>query len=75
MTMPEQMQAAVFSGPGGKSLESVDTPKFLQPTDTSANSYLIMHSARLKEMGVKEVRGQIFDGNIPLSAINKGPVV
>jgi hypothetical protein len=33
-----------------------------------------MHSARLKELGVKEVRGQIFDVNIPLSTINKGPV-
>ena len=47
---------------------------YLFEDEVSANSYLKMHSARLKEMGVKEVRGQIFDVNIPLSAINKAPI-
>ena len=47
---------------------------YLFQDEASAHSYLRMHSARLKEMGVKEVRGQIFDVNIPLSTINKGPI-
>ena len=33
MTMPKQMQAVVYGGPGVKSLETVPTPKILQPTD------------------------------------------
>lgn len=33
-----------------------------------------MHAARLKEMGVEEVRGVIFDVNQPLTTINKGPI-
>lgn len=33
MTLPKQMQAIVYGGPGIKSLESVATPKILQPTD------------------------------------------
>ena len=33
MTMPKQMQAVVYGGPGVKSLETVATPKILQPTD------------------------------------------
>lgn len=47
---------------------------YLFEDEASANAYLKMHSARLKEMGVKEIRGQIFDVNIPLSTINKAPV-
>ncbi|MCZ8488212.1 YdhR family protein [Vibrio lentus] len=35
---------------------------------------LAMHSARLKEMGIEEVRGVIFDVNQPLTTINKGPI-
>ena len=34
-----------------------------------------MHAARLKEMGIQEVRGHIFDVNVPLSTINNGPIV
>ncbi|MBW3694492.1 monooxygenase [Vibrio sp. T187] len=41
---------------------------------TSAQNYLAMHSARLKQMGIKEVRGMIFDVNQPLSEINQGPL-
>lgn len=33
MTMPKQMQAIVYGGPGVKSLDTVPTPKILQPTD------------------------------------------
>lgn len=47
---------------------------YLFEDQASANSYLEMHSARLKGMGIKEVRGQIFDVNVPLSTINKGPI-
>lgn len=47
---------------------------YLFEDEESARAYLKMHSARLKEMGIKEVRGRIFDVNIPLSVINKSPV-
>jgi len=47
---------------------------YLFENEATAKDYLEMHTARLKEMGVKEVRGQIFDVNIPLSTINKAPV-
>lgn len=47
---------------------------YLFEDEASADAYLKMHSARLKEMGIKEVRGQVFDVNLPLSAINGGPV-
>lgn len=47
---------------------------YLFEDEASATSYLKMHSARLQKMGVKEVRGQIFDVNTSLTAINKGPV-
>lgn len=46
---------------------------YLFEDETSASNYLRMHSARLKEMGIDEVRGRIFDINVPLSTINKGP--
>lgn len=47
---------------------------YLFEDEASARSYLKMHSARLKAMGVKEIRGQIFDVNMPLSTINNAPV-
>lgn len=47
---------------------------YLFEDEASAKSYLEMHSARLKKMGVDKVRGQIFDVNSALSAINKAPV-
>ncbi|MCA2417398.1 YdhR family protein, partial [Vibrio chemaguriensis] len=37
-------------------------------------AYLEMHAARLRKMGVVEVRGQIFDINVPLTTINQGPI-
>lgn len=48
---------------------------YLFKDESSAISYLEMHTARLKEMGVSEVRGIIFDINLPLTNINQGPVV
>ena len=40
----------------------------------SAQNYLDMHTHRLKQMGVPEVRGIIFDVNVPLTEINQGPI-
>lgn len=47
---------------------------YLFENKATAQNYLDMHSARLKEMGVENVRGHIFDVNGPLSSINKGPI-
>lgn len=47
---------------------------YLFEDESSAQAYLKMHIARLKEMGIAEVRGLILDINVPLTTINKGPV-
>jgi hypothetical protein len=47
---------------------------YLFEDEASAQAYLVMHTARLKEMGIQDVRGQIFDVNVPLSTINHGPI-
>lgn len=47
---------------------------YLFEDQVTANNYLKMHAARLKQMGVTEVRGIIFDVNQPLTEINQGPV-
>lgn len=47
---------------------------YLFENEAYANTYLEMHSARLKELGVDEVRGYIFDVNRPLSMINNAPI-
>jgi hypothetical protein len=47
---------------------------YLFETEQTAQDYLDMHSARLKQMGVSEVRGIIFDINQPLSTINQAPL-
>lgn len=39
----------------------------------SAQNYLIMHTERLAEFGISDVRGKIFDINDTLTDINKGP--
>lgn len=46
---------------------------YLFEDEASAHTYLEMHTARLAQMGISEVRGQIFDINQPLSMINQGP--
>lgn len=40
----------------------------------SAEAYLAMHSARLKDFGVPQVNGKIFAVNQALSQIDRGPV-
>ncbi|BBB29845.1 monooxygenase [Neptunomonas japonica] len=47
---------------------------YLFEDKASANAYLAMHTARLKEMGIAEVRGKVFDVNSSLSIINQGPI-
>ncbi len=47
---------------------------YLFEDEVTANAYLNMHTARLKEMGIPEVRGKIFDVNSALTTINHGPV-
>jgi len=47
---------------------------YLFEDETSANAYLTMHSARLKAMGITDIRGHIFDVNVALSSINNAPI-
>ena len=47
---------------------------YLFEDSNSAKAYLEMHSARLKALGVNEVRGMLLDINIPLSEINSAPL-
>ncbi|WP_272165207.1 monooxygenase [Vibrio diabolicus] len=47
---------------------------YLFEDEATAQAYLEMHTARLKQMGVEEVRGQILDINTPLSNIDQGPI-
>lgn len=47
---------------------------YLFEDEATASAYLKMHTARLNELGVKDVRGQIFDVNTALSTINKSPI-
>ncbi len=47
---------------------------YLFENEETAQAYLAMHSARLKSLGVAEVKGKIFDVNTPLSHITKGPL-
>lgn len=47
---------------------------YLFEDEESAQNYLAMHTARLSEMGIKDIRGVIFDINDSLTQINRGPV-
>ncbi|MDX2320211.1 MAG: monooxygenase [Moritella sp.] len=47
---------------------------YLFENQAYAQAYLDMHSRRLKAMGVTEIRGHIFDINMPLSSINHAPL-
>jgi hypothetical protein len=47
---------------------------YLFENEETALAYLEMHTARLKEMGIPEIFGKIFDVNEALSSINKGPI-
>lgn len=41
---------------------------------TSAEAYLLMHSARLKQFGIPHVNAKLVATQTPLSRINHGPV-
>lgn len=41
---------------------------------TSADTYLTMHKARLKEFGIPQVNAKLFDVNAGLSAIDRAPL-
>ena len=47
---------------------------YLFDTRAHAEQYLEMHSARLTQAGVRNLRGKIFEVNQTLSAVNRGPV-
>lgn len=47
---------------------------YLFEDEKSASAYLTMHSARLSQMGIENIRGRIFAVNTALSAINNGPI-
>ena len=40
----------------------------------SAETYLAMHSARLKSFGIPQVNAKLFDVNGPLSLIDRAPL-
>ncbi|MDA0150479.1 monooxygenase [Vibrio sp. LaRot3] len=47
---------------------------YLFEDQATAQAYLAMHTERLTQMGVTNIRGVIFDINQPLSTINRGPI-
>lgn len=47
---------------------------YLFESEETANAYLKKHTARLKGLGIPEVRGRIFDINEELSKVNKAPI-
>lgn len=47
---------------------------YLFETKESAQAYLDMHSKRLTSFGITDIRGKIFEINVPLTMINHGPI-
>lgn len=47
---------------------------YLFESEETANAYLEKHTARLKGLGVPEVRGRIYDINMKLSKVTKAPI-
>ncbi|HAS64133.1 MAG TPA: monooxygenase [Vibrio sp.] len=47
---------------------------YLFEDEATATAYLAMHTERLTQMGISNIRGVIFDINQPLSAINQAPL-
>ena len=47
---------------------------YLFDTCENAQRYLDMHSKRLTQAGVRDIRAKVYDINGPLTAINQGPV-
>ena len=47
---------------------------YLFENEATANAYLNMHTARLKDLGISEINAKIFDVNEDLSKITAGPM-
>lgn len=47
---------------------------YLFDDEANANRYLAKHTARLESFGIQNIRGRIFDVNVPLSKIDKAPL-
>ncbi len=47
---------------------------YLFETEETAKAYLEKNAARYKELGIPELNAKIFDINIPLSKITRGPI-
>jgi hypothetical protein len=47
---------------------------YLFEDEKSAESYIDMHTKRLQQFGIGEVRAKMFDVNRDLTAVTKGPV-
>src|SRR5690554_6300666 len=47
---------------------------YLFKDSSSAEAYLAMHSARLKNVGISQINGKIFEVNESLSKMDRGPV-
>lgn len=47
---------------------------YLFESKETAGAYLEKHTARLKSLGVSEVRGRIYDINMELSKITNAPI-
>lgn len=47
---------------------------YLFETQEDAEKYLVMHSARLTNFGITNIRGKIFEVNKALSLINNAPI-
>lgn len=47
---------------------------YLFADEPSARAYMAKHAARLGEIGIENVNAKVFDVNVPLTAITKGPV-
>lgn len=57
--------------------ENVDTQRaggiYLFSNEADANQYLTMHCTRLTEMGIRDIRSQLFQTNDALSLVNHAP--
>lgn len=47
---------------------------YLFSDERSATDYKEKHSARIEKFGIDRVNAKIFDVNVPLTEITKGPV-
>lgn len=47
---------------------------YLFADEQSARDYMTMHTERLKSFGIDKVNAKLFDVNVPLTQITKGPL-